>query len=209
MAVLYRVSFKAASEKKLTDWFKAEGLGQAMERVRDRMKKQDGPWRQRDRGEDWGTRRPFSEAAEAFKEACSNNKEGDIRMMTPDSPKGALIAVRKIQIPDVNYPNISSNATPAVKNLIKPLWDEFPALDYWGCYNCRRIANSSSWSQHAWADAIDIHAPTMAYGDKVNHWLNANKGRFNLTRVLWRVANHYDHLHIDFDPDRGGTPPCA
>lgn len=209
MAVLYRISFKAASDKRLNDWLRAEGLGQTMERVRDRMKKQTGPWRQRDRGEDWGPRRTFQDAADTFKEACSNNKEGDIRLMTPDKPEGALIAARKIQIPDVKYPSISSNATPLAKAIVRPLWDAFPSLDYWGCYNCRRIANSSTWSQHAWADALDVHAPSMTYGDQCYRWLMNNRGRFQLTRVLWRVAGHYDHLHIDFDPDRSGTPPCA
>jgi Extensin-like protein C-terminus len=209
VAVLYRVSFKAASEKHLNDWLRAEGLGQTMERVRDRMKKQEGPWRQRDRGEDWGPRRPYAEALDTYREALSRNKEGDIRMMTPEKPDGALIAARKIQIPDVKYPTISGNATPAAKAIVKPLWTEFPGLDYWGCYNCRRISGSSSWSQHAWADAIDVHAPSMAYGDQVYRWLMSNRGKFKLTRVLWRVPNHYDHLHIDFDPDRSGTPPCA
>ena len=49
----------------------------------------------------------------------------------------------------------------------------------------------------------------MDYGDDVNRWLNANQGKFDITRVLWREANHYDHLHVDLDPDHSGTPPCA
>jgi Extensin-like protein C-terminus len=209
MAVLYRVSFKAASDKHLNDWFQGEGLGGAMERVRDRMQKQDGPWRQRDRGEEWGPPQQYAETLEKYRKALENNHEGDIRIMSPKSPRGAVIATRKIQVPDIDYPNISSNATPRAKACVKPLWDEFPSLDYWGCYNCRHIAGSSSWSEHAWADALDVHAPTMAYGDKVYRWLMNNKGRLGITRVLWRVAGHYDHLHIDFDPDHSGTPPCA
>jgi hypothetical protein len=208
MAKLYRVSFKAEGDKQAGDWFAPQGLGAAMDRVKSRMKKWDGPYRQRDRGDDWGPPKPFNDAASSYRGALEKNNVGDIRIIT-GKDTSAVVMTRKVEVVDVDYPDISSNATPAVKNLIKPLWDEYPQLASWGVFNCRRISGSSSWSQHAWADAIDLHAPTMAYGDQVNRWLNANKGRFNLTRVLWRVAGHYDHLHVDFDPDRSGTPPCA
>jgi hypothetical protein len=209
MAVLYRVNFKAAQEDKIGDWFQAQGLNAAMDRVRNRMKKWDGPYQQRDRGEEWGQERPFEEAADRYRQALINNEVGDIRIIRPQSPEDALILTRKVHIIDVDYPSVSSNATSNVDRFIKPCWDAFPQLEYWGCYNCRRIAGSSSWSEHAWADALDLHPFTMTYGDQVYRWCMNNRGRFNITRVLWRVANHYDHLHVDFDPDHSGYPPCA
>lgn len=207
MAVLYRVSFKLASDKTLGSWFPAQGLGAAMERVTNRMNKQDGPWRQRDRGEPWGRPRSFQDARERYRLALENNEIGDIRIMV--DTQDAAIATRKVHIVEVDFPTISSNATARAKAIVVPLWTEFPSLQYWGCYNCRHIAGSSSWSEHAWADAVDVHPPTMAYGDRVYHWLMAHKAEFGITRVLWRVTGHFDHLHIDFDPDHSGTPPCA
>lgn len=209
MAKMYRVSLKSASDKKLNDWSTPQGLGAAMDRVKKRMKQQDGPWRQRDRDEEFGPPKPFQDAVESYRNALEKNHEGDIRLMIPDKPKGSVIATRIVQVVEVDYPSISGNATPRCKAIVQPLWTQFPSLQYWGCYNCRHIANSSSWSEHAWADAIDVHAATMAQGDQVYRWLRSNQGRFGITRVLWRVTGHYDHLHIDFDPDHSGTPPCA
>jgi hypothetical protein len=210
VSVLYRVNFKADTDAKIGDWFKAEGLGAAMEKVRKRSKMWKGPYLQGDWSEKgFGPpRQDWSEACDQFKKALNNNGVGDTRVMK-DGASEAKIAVRKVDIPDVDYPSVASNSTPRVKAFIKPVWDEFPQLTSWGIYNCRRIAGSSSFSEHAWADAIDLHAPSMAYGDQVYRWCMTNKGRFDITRVLWRQASHYDHLHVDFDPDHSGTPPCA
>jgi hypothetical protein len=211
MSVLYRVNFKAATDAKIGDWFNPEGLGAAMEKVRKRSKRWKGPYIQGDWSEQkgWGApRQDWQEACSQFADALKKNGVGDTRVMK-DVPTDAKIAVRKVEIPDVDYPTISSNATPRVKAFVKPVWDEFPQLTSWGVFNCRHIAGSSSWSEHSWADAIDLHAPSMVYGDQVYRWCMSNKGRFDITRVLWRVASHYDHLHVDFDPDHSGTPPCA
>jgi hypothetical protein len=209
MSTLYRANFKAKDDAKIGDWFKPEGLGAVMEKVRKRSKRWKGPYVQGNTGakEEFGApRNDWQEACKHFSDALKHNEVGDCRVMK-DAPSSAKLLVRKVNIPDVNYPSVGT-ATDRVKNIIKPLWDEFPQLSSWGIYNCRRIAGSTSFSEHAWADAIDLHAPSMSYGDQVNRWLNSNKGRFDITRVLWREANHYDHLHVDFDPDHSGTPPC-
>jgi hypothetical protein len=209
MSTLYRANFKAKDDAKIGDWFKPEGLGAVMEKVRKRSKRWKGPYVQGNVGakEEMGApRNDWQEACKHFSDALKHNEVGDCRVMK-DAPSSAKLLVRKVNIPDVNYPSVGT-ATDRVKNIIKPLWDEFPQLSSWGIYNCRRIAGSTSFSEHAWADAIDLHAPSMSYGDQVNRWLNSNKGRFDITRVLWREANHYDHLHVDFDPDHSGTPPC-
>ena len=209
MAELYRVSFQQKDDRKPEDWFAAQGLGGAMDRVRARANEwPKGPTRQRDRGDEWGPWRPnLGDALFHFKSSVEANRPGDIRVLQHENK--ALILVRNVAVPDIDYPSVSSNATPNVRRLIQPLWEEFPQLEYWGCFNCRRISGSSSFSEHAWADAIDIHAPSMSYGDDVNRWLNNNSVEYNITRVLWREANHYDHLHVDLNPDHSGYPPCV
>ena len=40
-------------------------------------------------------------------------------------------------------------------------------LDYYGCYNPRRIRQGSVWSMHSWAIAVDFNAPANMLND---HW---------------------------------------
>lgn len=75
----------------------------------------------------------------------------------------------------------------------------------------------AGWSQHNYCSALDIDVPNVssssprtAYGDKVYAWLVDNKQRLGLEDILWRVPNHYDHIHIDLAPHLTGTPArCA
>lgn len=99
-----------------------------------------------------------------------------------------------------------------------------------GAFNCRKISGSSTWSQHAYGNALDIGAPLSAdaegrldwngnpttglgydvrYGDEILVWLRANRERFGLGTILWRVRRHYDHLHVEGSPKLRGLPPCA
>lgn len=77
-----------------------------------------------------------------------------------------------------------------------------------GVQNCRRISGSSTWSQHAWGNAVDLTTDTMAQMDGVVRWLRANQDRY-VYQILWRVANHFNHAHVDGQPYKSGTPPCA
>lgn len=97
------------------------------------------------------------------------------------------------------------------------LRERFPELRA-GVANCRKIAGTSTWSQHAWSAGLDIHHRDYGYSASPAHqaWLDqvfAFINRYRLTMsirtALWRVNNHYDHIHIDFWPRGYGTPPCA
>lgn len=85
----------------------------------------------------------------------------------------------------------------------------FPLLVDWGITNCRHIAGSTSWSQHAWGNAVDLHPLTKSYGDKAYAYVQANAARLSVAHLLWQVPDHYDHIHADFNPQGVGTPPCA
>ena len=85
----------------------------------------------------------------------------------------------------------------------------FPRVTNMGIYNCRKIAGSSSWSQHSWSNALDIGVPNRDYGNQVNRWLEQRKGRLNIEHKLWWVADHYDHIHMDWFPNHTGVPPCG
>lgn len=104
----------------------------------------------------------------------------------------------------------------AADQALEVLTLSFPDLRA-GRWNCRPISGSSTWSQHAWGAALDIHhvdygysasAVHQAWLDKVNGFLVANLDRLSIRTRLWRVKDHYDHIHIDFWPRGYGRPPC-
>jgi hypothetical protein len=107
-------------------------------------------------------------------------------------------------------------ATRRVRRVWRSVYAWFPHAVNLGTFNCRKIAGSTSWSQHAWADAWDVASPTSAktlhpdpYLDAVVAHLKLRHDPLEITRILYRVANHFSHAHVDVDPDRGGKPPCA
>lgn len=90
-----------------------------------------------------------------------------------------------------------------------------------GIYNCRKIKDSSSWSQHAWANGLDIGANGNSnYLNTIASDLlgKARGGKLPIAQILWQKTNllsggsvydHTDHIHISGDPMYSGTPPCA
>jgi hypothetical protein len=86
-----------------------------------------------------------------------------------------------------------------------------------GQYNRRLIAGSSTWSQHAFANADDFHlsigrsanAEEKAKGDEIAAWLRANALALGIRTVLWWVKDHFDHIHVDYWPMGIGTPPLS
>ena len=98
-------------------------------------------------------------------------------------------------------------------------------------FNCRVIAGTNEYSQHAWGNAVDLMAAganlrDIAYNavDQGTQRTLGNRGRLcRVERVIyetreWRRGSgwfaytgepHTDHVHVDFWPNRTGTPPCA
>ncbi len=111
-------------------------------------------------------------------------------------------------------------------------------IAYAGCFNCRRIADSSSWSQHAFGNADDLFPRPPSTNDvrereaifhaviyQATHRTVANRGRpLRIAHVIDHDARRVwtpeagihvytgsfgDHVHLDYLPTRTGTPPCA
>ena len=96
------------------------------------------------------------------------------------------------------------------------LGEVFPDLTF-GQWNCRKISGSSSWSQHSWGNGLDLahreygyttNPDHQAYLDTVAFWLDENSWDLSLWGLLWRVDDHYDHIHIDHEPRGDARPPC-
>ncbi len=107
-----------------------------------------------------------------------------------------------------------SYLTPAALRLKADLAARFPGIQF-GIYNRRKIAGSTTWSQHSWPNALDIFF--TSYGDRsaahqqmldqVAKYIRDNYARYDVRYLLWKNnAAHQDHIHVDFWPFGYGTP---
>lgn len=71
-----------------------------------------------------------------------------------------------------------------------------------GINNRRKISGSDKWSAHAFGKAIDINA---VVGITMNQAASLARPWFHV--VLWNVAGHYDHIHINTRYDPYADPP--
>lgn len=87
-------------------------------------------------------------------------------------------------------------------------------ISHMGSYNCRRIGGSSVWSQHAFANAIDIEGLVFEDGTAItikDDWnsepilqdlATSACDDFNVVLSPNYNALHHDHLHFDLGPFR-------
>ena len=110
----------------------------------------------------------------------------------------------------------------------------YPNLRSLGVYNRRPISGSSRWSDHSWGAAWDIRPPvgdkyqvvtgskwtpitrntldqvykTLVAWKKQGRTFGPHKEKLGL--ILWRVKDHYNHIHVQYEPrysDKYGVPP--
>ncbi len=134
----------------------------------------------------------------------------------------------------------TSVITPAIRRVNRVLMRTRAArfVDHAGVYNCRRIAGSTTWSQHAWGNASDIFpradgALAAEACERIARTVVrnatrrtvANRGRrLRVAEVIdhangriwtpsrgWHAygGNRGPHVHVSGAPLRTGTPPCA
>ena len=135
----------------------------------------------------------------------------------------------------------TSVETPVVERIIRVLRRAKieKSISYGSVFNCRRISGSTSWSQHAYGNAVDLFPKGSEYGVKrARCYEIANavvtqatkKTAANLGRKLdvFEVIDHENHrrwekgqgwgpysgasglhVHVSGDPMREGIPRCA
>lgn len=107
-----------------------------------------------------------------------------------------------------------SEITGVIANLQRKVTEAFPGVRT-EVFNCRPIADSSTWSQHAWGNAIDVYPASTEQGWLIFEWAVANKTRLSLSTICWQDRggcdpnDHRDHVHIAGSPKMVGTPPCV
>ena len=110
----------------------------------------------------------------------------------------------------IEYKRVAG-ATPAAARCIGVVFGVFGSLPI-GVVAVRFIEGTSTWSQHAYGNAVDF----MCSGDlhrRIAFFLDANRGGLDIAHLLADpyfpspLGNHYNHVHADFFPQWGGTPP--
>ena len=110
----------------------------------------------------------------------------------------------------VEYKRVAG-ATPAAARCIGVVFGVFGSLPI-GVVAVRFIEGTTTWSQHAYGNAVDF----MCSGDlhrRIAFFLDANRGGLDIAHLLADpyfpspLGNHFNHVHADFLPAWGGTPP--
>jgi hypothetical protein len=113
------------------------------------------------------------------------------------------------------------------------------SIAYGGVFSCRRISGSTSWSQHAFGNAVDLFPKGTEYAEKralcmkiangvvyqAKHRTAANNRRkLDVAEVIdhengrmWTPGGGWGpyggaaglHVHVTAAPKKTGTPACA
>lgn len=183
-----------------------------------------GPFRLRElqtEGAEWSAPANKNTTQKTLKGILSTGKVGEV--WATDTAREPHIVVRivdvKPEIPD-------SPGTSAIDKVRWYLFTNFN-LESWGLCVCKKIAGSTSYSQHAYCNAEDYHG-TATEMSSASLWLarNAAKDIQNFpaaeiiyNRKIWTppeawhyyggINPHTDHIHVSGFPLQSGSNPSA
>jgi hypothetical protein len=213
MSVKYRIARKPDGDKK-PRWSKPLGIGEAHDLAIQRLQRHRGGYRIRemDPGEEFGPVRTLPELKRPLRKRMSNGRVGDKWTVDANSDAYELL-IRKVDVePPLHIVDTGGNQR--LDKLHALIMQEFKGkgLQNWGVCVRRYIAGTFQWSQHSpWpqdhceANAIDYGAGT-ALLDQLYRFIQQLKNQGEpVGLVLWRVSGHWDHLHLEASPTRGGS----
>lgn len=198
-----------------------------LEKVEEVLARYRGAWEIRPRGRrEWSGRRGRRGTAERLAEVATGGEVGGAWQFRPLSNPNAIYVIRKIEVEPPVAVAPAAGSEP-LKLIHAAYFRRFPSHESWGIYNCRAIAGSTSWSQHAWGNAEDLSEDGVA-SEAAGGWLFANRNRLPISELIglrrvwsrarasegWRALStsshqHLDHWHVSADPLSSGRPPCA
>ena len=115
---------------------------------------------------------------------------------------------------------LDTSGNQAIDIIVGTVVAAYPGVTNLGTQVCKKIAGSSTWSQHAYGNAVDFGGPgawgspgnialldaVVAYIDRLDV-----QGYIDVAQVGWRNwPNHWPgHAHISASPMSSGTPECS
>lgn len=164
-------------------------------------------------GDGWGARaRSLVTSLHILRHAMARAHVGAVWRIRPVGHKVSVWKMKKVDIdPAVKA---DTEGTNAIDIIVGSTLKHFPAVGLGGIYVCRYIAGTSSLSQHAYGNAVDLMG-SAGLLDSVARWQYglARKGWLPLSQLLWRghdwfsgasVYDHYNHIHDSGKPYLGG-----
>lgn len=117
---------------------------------------------------------------------------------------------RSVVIIEIEFVRAGGATFPAARciGVVFARFGKFPI----GVTSVRFISGTTTWSQHAYGNAVDFMTSGARHRE-LAYFLNANRGSLNIAHLLADpyfpspLGNHYNHVHVDFYPQWGGTPP--
>jgi hypothetical protein len=202
------------------EWSKPLRKADLLALVRKRVGKHPAPYRlKRDDGE-WGPPRTLDEIIDRLRVVLPKVPVGTRYRIGADD--GATWLLRKVEI-DLSCTQ-DTQGTDAIDRIYCTVVSRWRGVENWGICNCKRVAGSSTWSQHAWCNAWDIHHDSAAVMREIADFLVANAVPLDVAEVIydgriwtrdrgWRayggVNPHTNHIHVSGYPLKTGIPPCA
>jgi len=202
-----------------TEWSKPLKLKATMKKVRSRLRAWGGPARfaKLQRNISWSNWLSIKKASAIYRDRLASRESGTVWYI--ESRQNKNINATVIKSKDIIY---DTEGTLAIDRIITALRYNFDNWSVWGIFACRSIAGTYTWSQHAYANAVDFGASSSKMREMA-YWL-ARHPRLPVSQIIysrmswtpsggWRyyggINPHYDHVHVSGSPYITGTPSCA
>lgn len=219
MPIMYRNAARPKKDGARPSWSDPLEVKAAANRVVARQRKHIGRgyvMREMAKDEKWGPERSLDEVHDRLPSQLNGLRLGEtwaVKALSDDYE----MWTRAVH---VDPPEVETPGTDAIDKIYGWLRAEFPGRwENWGICVCKRVLGSSTWSQHAYCNAIDVGGST-ANLDMIAKaaTAKAKAGDLPIDQVIWKgwehvhggsVYDHYDHVHLTGAPQRSGYPTAC
>lgn len=185
-------------------WSNPMALAQLVRETKDRAAKFGNPYEFRKRGDEWGVKLTLPKLISKIEWNVPRSKIGAVWGFRCNNTH--IFQIRVVEI----EPRIKdTEGVRGIDEIYTAVITRFPQAQNWGICNCRHIDGSENWSKHSWCEAWDIGGRTELL-DEIYQFLKSHQQQLGIDLILYRVEDHYDHIHVQVGPNRSGQrPPCA